>query len=252
MEGIGSERKKVEEIKMSKAEEKEKVVFPGEKTKGGVVQGGGQPQARGDEMTGVGNIEKVRDILFGSQMRDYDKRFARLEERMAKEVSNLRDETRKRFDAIEGYAKKEFDSLSDRLLMEQNERTESLKREAELLSERLKAEQLERAEAVKELSREFKEANRLLEKRIAQLDELLGKTSRDIRQQILDQSKELSDVIRLKYEDAMSALERVARELRLDKVDRSKLSELLMGMALQLTDDTTLRLNLETDDEPRE
>jgi hypothetical protein len=233
---------------MSKAEEKDKILFPVEKAKAGAVEGVSQPQARSDETAGVGNIEKVRDILFGTQMRDYEKRFARMEERMAKEVSNLRDETRKRFDAIESYAKKEVESLSDRLSAEQSERTESLKREVELLNERVKAEQNERAEVIKELSRELKEANRLLEKRIAQLDDLLGKTSRDLRQQILDQSKELSDVIRLKYDDTMAALERVARELRLDKVDRSKLSELLMGMALHLTDDAALRLNLETDD----
>jgi len=220
---------------------------PAEKAKGGPIEAVSQPQVRTDEAAGVGNIEKVRDILFGSQMRDYEKRFARMEERLAKEIANLREETGKRFDAIESYAKREVESLSDRLSTEQNERTESLKREAESLSERLKVEQTERAEVLKELSKELKEANRLLEKRIAQLDDLLGKTSRELRQQLLDQSKELSDVIRLKYEDAMAGLERVGRELRLDKVDRSKLSELLMGMALQLTDDAALRFNLEAD-----
>lgn len=237
---------------MSKTEEQEKVPFPTEKARTGVVQGAGQREARGDETGGVGNIEKVRDILFGTQMREYEKRFARMEERMMKEISNLRDETRKRFDAVEGYAKKEIESLCDRLSVEQNERVESIKREAELLSNRLKGEQVERGEAIKELAMEMKETNRLLEKKIAQLDELLGKISRDLRQQILDQSKELSEVIRLKYEDATAALERVGRELRLDKVDRSKLSELFMGMALQVTDDAALRLNIETDDEPNE
>ena len=29
----------------------------------------------------VGNIDKIRDILFGGHMRDYDKRFKRLEDR---------------------------------------------------------------------------------------------------------------------------------------------------------------------------
>ena len=233
---------------MSKVEEKEKILSPVEKTKAGAVEAASQPQIRSDEVGGVGNIEKVRDILFGTQMRDYEKRFVRMEERMGKEVSNLRDETKKRFDAIESYAKREVESLIDRLTVEQNERTELVKREAELLNSRLKAEQNERVEAIKELSRELKEADRLLEKRITQLDDQLSKTSRELRQQLLDQSKELSEVIRLKYEDAMAALERVARELRVDKVDRSKLSELLMGMALHLTDDAALRLNVEADD----
>lgn len=237
---------------MSKAEEKDKVLFPVEKPPAVYAQGTGQPQVRSEEPAGVGNIEKVRDILFGAQMKDYEKRFVRMEERMTREVSNLREETRKRFDAIESYAKKEIESLSDRLTVEQNERAESVKREAELMGSRLKSEQAERGEAIKELTGELKETGRILEKKIAQLDELLGKTSRELRQQILDQSKELSEVIRVKYEDSTAALERAARELRLDKLDRAKLSELLMGMALHLTDDAALRLNTESDDKSHE
>lgn len=29
-----------------------------------------------------GNVDKIRDILFGGQMRDYDRRFARVEDRI--------------------------------------------------------------------------------------------------------------------------------------------------------------------------
>ncbi len=233
---------------MSKVEEKYKILSPEEKTRAGAADALSQSQVRGDEEVGAGNIEKVRDILFGAQMRDYEKRFARTEERMVKEVSNLRDETKKRFDSIESYTKGEIESLSDRLTAEQNERTESLKREVELLSDRLKTEQNERATSINDLLRDTKEANRALEKRLSQLDDHLNKMSRELRQQLLDQSKESLDIIRLKYEETMAALERVANELRLDKVDRSRLSELLTDMALHLTDETALRLNIETDD----
>ena len=36
------------------------------------------------------NVDKIRDILFGAQMRDYDKRFARLEDRLMKDAEALR------------------------------------------------------------------------------------------------------------------------------------------------------------------
>src|SRR4051794_5759440 len=36
------------------------------------------------------NVDRIRDILFGPQMRDYDSRFQRLEERLALEANNLR------------------------------------------------------------------------------------------------------------------------------------------------------------------
>ena len=46
------------------------------------------------------NVDKIRDILFGSQMRDYEKRFSRLEERLTKAQDTLREDLKKRFDAL--------------------------------------------------------------------------------------------------------------------------------------------------------
>src|SRR5215813_12449769 len=57
------------------------------------------------------NVDKIRDILFGAQMRDYDKRFARLEDRLMKDAEALRDEMRKRLDALESYVKQEAEAL---------------------------------------------------------------------------------------------------------------------------------------------
>src|SRR6201982_3364027 len=57
------------------------------------------------------NVDKIRDILFGSQMRDYEKRFARLEETLVKETVEIRETNRRRFDQLEAYMKKEFEAL---------------------------------------------------------------------------------------------------------------------------------------------
>src|ERR1700735_5916501 len=70
--------------------------------------------ANGDAREGA-NVDKIRDILFGSQMRDYDKRFGRLEERLIKDAESLRDEMKKRFEALEGFVQKEIESLGPRL-----------------------------------------------------------------------------------------------------------------------------------------
>ena len=61
------------------------------------------------------NVDKIRDILFGSQMRDYDKRFVRLEERLAKASDALRDDLKKRFDSLESFVQQEVESLHQRL-----------------------------------------------------------------------------------------------------------------------------------------
>src|SRR5271156_6994708 len=73
------------------------------------------------------NVDKIRDILFGSQMRDYDKRFSRLEERLAKAAEALRDDLKKRFDSLESFVQQEVESLHQRLKTEKSERVETLK-----------------------------------------------------------------------------------------------------------------------------
>lgn len=168
---------------------------------------------RPEMLEGAGNIEKIRDILFGSQVREFDKRFARLEDRLQKEVSNLNEELRKRFDSLESFIKKEVEFLSDRQKTEQDDRSRGLQ----------------------ELAKEMKDIAALLEKKLAQSDEQFNKRVRELHDALLEQSKKLSEEIRQKYEDLANTLDREAQELQNDKVDRSKLSEILMEMAMRLT-----------------
>ena len=58
------------------------------------------------------SLDKVRDILFGHQMREVDRRFARLEERILKETRDLKDDLKRRLDALEAYTNKEADELA--------------------------------------------------------------------------------------------------------------------------------------------
>ncbi|HEY0546421.1 MAG TPA: hypothetical protein VGC91_13670 [Pyrinomonadaceae bacterium] len=175
-----------------------------------------QPLESGtEELGGGGNIDKIREILFGIQMRDYEKRFARLEERLLKESNDLREETRKRFDSLELYIKHEMEALTERLTAEQNARTESLE----------------------QLSQGVKDTFRSFDKRAAGMDEQSAKNQRDLRQQILEQSKTLSDEIRQKHGEMLSALDREASELRTDKTDRSALAALFTELAMRLNND---------------
>src|SRR5580698_9251305 len=73
------------------------------------------------------NVDKIRDILFGSQMRDYEKRFVRLEETVTKAIETLREDMTKRLDTLGSYIKEETDSLGSRIKAEKSERSEGLK-----------------------------------------------------------------------------------------------------------------------------
>src|SRR3984885_10504806 len=74
---------------------------------------------------GSGNIDKIRDILFGSNMRDYEQRFSRLEEALKKESADLRDSTRRHLEALDTFVHKELSALQGRLTAERDERSEN-------------------------------------------------------------------------------------------------------------------------------
>lgn len=175
----------------------------------------GKDSMDNEELAGGGNIDKIRDILFGVQMRDYEKRFIRLEERLLKESSDMRDETRKRFDALELYIKQEMEALGERLASEQRARTE----------------------ADEELANNVKDSARNFDKRLGQMDEIGAKNLRELRQHLLDQSKSLSDDIKQKYDELLAALERETNELRDEKTDRSALAALFTEAAMRLNNE---------------
>ena len=172
----------------------------------------------GAETAGAGSLDKVRDILFGAQSREYEKRIMRLEERIARESSDLRGEIKMRFDSLEAYIKGEIQSLTDRWKTEQGERTDS----------------------VKDLSRGLGDLTATVEKKTLQLDEKVTNAQRELRDQILDQSKSLASDIRQKYEELSAALDREARELRNDKTDRSALADMFTELAMRLNNEFKL------------
>jgi hypothetical protein len=180
--------------------------------------GNGSPRKGGAEagVAGGANLEKIRDILFGAQVHDFEKRFARLEERLLKETSDARAETKKRFDTLEGFIRKEIEALG----------------------ERLKSEQEERSDAVKEISKELRDSARALDKRIAQLDEVTSKNQRELRQQVLDQSKALTEEIRARNKETTTVLSREIGELRVGKTDRAALAGLLTDLAMRLSNES--------------
>jgi hypothetical protein len=180
---------------------------------GGNLEGGTRPTT--GETAGGGSIDKVRDLLFGSQLRELDRRFARLEERLVKETNQLREDMQMRVETLEMYARKEIESLSDQL----------------------RAEHEDRVDAHGNLGRELTETAKSLERRTTTLDEQSSKGQRELRQQMLEQHQRLSDDLRRRTDDLLATLTREAQALRTDKTDRTALAALLNEMAMRLTDE---------------
>jgi hypothetical protein len=174
--------------------------------------------------TDTGNVDKIRDILFGQQIREFEERFFKLEEKLSQETTKLRHETLRRLDSIETFIKSEMDSLAERL-----------KHEAE-----------QREQNEQNLRGDMKDSTMTLNKKIVKVEESLSHKSRDLREQILEQSKTLLEDMHKKYESASDQLAQAAGELQSKKVDRADLSEYFSELSLRLSGDDNLKSILES------
>ena len=167
---------------------------------------------RNGEIEESGKVDRIRDILFGSQMRDYDSRFQRLEEHLAQEAAEIRADVQKRLETLESFMKGEVESITNRANTEQSERSS----------------------AIEKLGRDLAEAAKNLDLRIKSLDEQTAKETHTLRQQLLDQSKALSDEIREKHDQMRAGLDRETEQIRGAMTGREALAEMLSEVALRL------------------
>ncbi len=229
---------------MNRAEEKDKTGAPPEKTKAEPVYAVGKSQNTVTDLPMGSNIDKIRDIIFGNQMTDYEKRFGRLEERMFKEMTVSKSEARENYDSLEKIVRKELDSLKEQILNEQGSRSETVRnieRRLEDISRTLKdqvaGEQNARSESVREIERRLKDMTRSFERRIDRTDEQLQTHSKGVEQELSELSRSLRTEMRQKYEDTALAIERMVQELRMNKADRAVLADMFMEMAVRITNE---------------
>jgi DNA anti-recombination protein RmuC len=167
---------------------------------------------------GAANLDKVRDLLFGGQMRDYDRRFTALEDRIARETSELREDVLKRLSSIEALLSREIDALNDRVRSERDDRST----------------------AARDLARQLDDTAQAFEKKTTQLDDQIARGLRDMRQQLHDQHHTLSDDLKRQADQILERLARESQQLQSDKTDRASLAALLNEMAMRLTDEFRL------------
>jgi hypothetical protein len=79
-------------------------------------------QDRNGAIEESGKVDRIRDNFFGSQMRDYDGRFQRLDERLAQEAAEARADVQRRIEGLETFLNGEVQSLAHRLNAKQSDR----------------------------------------------------------------------------------------------------------------------------------
>ncbi len=158
------------------------------------------------------NVTQIRDILFGGQMRDYEKRFQELHQQLESELERLRQDADKRFAALDK-------RLADQL---------------EKLTRQQRQEVSDRTGAIDSLESRLLEAARTQRGEINKAAETLGHDLEALGDRLHSSHAELETALTNQASQADAALNRAQRELRAEKVGREDLAALFTEFAMRL------------------
>ena len=171
----------------------------------------GQPNGAGESS----GVDKMRELLFGNQLQDYDKRFSILEDRFAQRMRDMESESSRGLSSLESTMKKQLESVAGQFREEKDLR----------------------ADADKELERSLRDHTQALEKRLAQLSDQLARQEREFTDRLSHEVQVLRDEMRKRQDDARATTERMFAELSNVKTDRNLLAGLFVEIAKCLNQD---------------
>ncbi len=167
-----------------------------------------KPKATNELDPSGGNVEQIREILFGGHIRAFDERFDLVESRLAKESATLQKALEKRLLELERMLGEFREEASDQLGAEASNRDLALnKMELALSTVRMDA-----------------------ENQIAQLKDSLNADAKTLRTELNAAKKELS----MALGRAERAQLRRSDKLDEDKVDRKELSKFFSEIAQKI------------------
>ena len=161
------------------------------------------------------NLDKIRDILFGAQVRDHERRFAKLETQLLAEAAQLRTDLKDRFASLEQYIRKEVDTVTGRLTAEEQDRTN----------------------AVGRLTTELQTLADVLQQTATQLREQSEQAHHDLRNQLQSQAASLAGDFGQQHAALSATLDDAVRQLSHQKTDRTSLATLFQELSQRLSHD---------------
>ncbi len=161
------------------------------------------------------SVDKIRDILFGNQMQDYDRRFAQIDERFQQKLRDVESETTRHLGTVETSLKKQLDSLANQMVQEKELRSDS----------------------DKELERSLRDQMQGLEKRLGQLADQLSRFEREFIERVTQETQGLRDELKRRNDDTRATVEKMFAELSGVKTDRNLLAGLFVEIAKCLNQD---------------
>jgi len=154
-------------------------------------------------------LKKVRDILVGGQIKEYDSRFAELEDLIKSKAENINKDTKSQFATLEVYIKDEFEKLKKEI-------EENTKKELDLYKNSFTTEKKERDRAMENFSTD------------------IGKLREEINQHIIENSNDLKEELYQKIDELSELINTKNEKLLGNKLEKAHMSILLKEMADKL------------------
>ena len=149
------------------------------------------------------NLETIREILFGEQTREAEKRRHDTHRTLQSNIADLQKESKQQFE----FLSKEINKLYN---LVNNESEARVNQSNELINS--------------------------LQQSVLKVSENSEIENSKLHKKLLDESNRLETESTKKYEEISEKLEQVSLELKSDKTDKGDLAQLLQGMANQLLD----------------
>jgi hypothetical protein len=159
-----------------------------------------------------GAVDKIRDLLFGSQMENYDQHFQRLETMIVAEVRRSTDEMGKRLQSVETAF---------------NQRLEKSEQSLEL-------ERKERVTAFNSINEALQQSFQQLNERLEIIESATDRQIADIKDTLEHESQSLTSQIKALRDEFTQSLSDESNRLDRQKVNRQQLSDLLSGLSNEL------------------
>ncbi|MFB2921474.1 MULTISPECIES: hypothetical protein [Aerosakkonema] len=160
----------------------------------------------------LGNIDQIRDIIFGPQLREYNNRFDKIES----DISLVQQEMRDRIDQVRTVLSTELRAAVDGL------------------EKKVKSLNLTSQEEINDLRQQLDRVNKKFSNSIEALDQTVDNQTSSLREELSQARSKLQEDVRSLRAQVFDELERRISVMRDVKVSRDDMAEILFELGMRL------------------
>ena len=160
----------------------------------------------------LGNIDQIRDIIFGAQLREYDNRFDKIDS----DLSMMQQDMHARIEQVKTVLSTEMKAAVD-----------SLEKKVKSLTSNTQEESADLRQQIDRVNRKFSSS-------IEALDEAIDNQTSSLREEVSQTRERLSEETRTLKTQVFEELDRRFSMLRDVKVSRDDMAEILFELGMRL------------------